>query len=146
MKTRALLFTALSLSLLLASCGEDAKPKPEPKAEAKPKTVGVELDLTRLVIKKAAEAVEQYRLDVGAYPTEAGGGLPALVRPPIDLENPQVWRGPYAQSKDLIDAWGNPLSYALLSKDNAAGGVQFKIWSNGPDEQSNTEDDILNFD
>lgn len=110
------------------------------------RTDGAKIDTTKLSLQKIQNRVEEINLHVGRYPTEADGGLDALVTKPSDEKLAEKWRGPYAQAAELNDAWGNKFNYEPLEAGTTAGGgVKFKIWSNGPDGQSNTEDDIKNW-
>lgn len=80
-------------------------------------------------IEAFAKALDQYRLDVGRFPTTEQG-LAALVSSP----GHKKWNGPYL-AKDLpADPWGNPYryrspaakgDYEILSygKDGLPGGV-----------------------
>ena len=69
-------------------------------------------------------------------------------QPSFDNETKaEKWRGPYVQLKELQDAWGNKLQYEMLeSGSRTSSGVPFKLWSNGSDQQSNTNDDIRNWE
>ena len=106
---------------------------------------GAEVDTTKLLIQKIENKVQEYYMHVGTYPTEAEGGLNALVAAPNfdDEKTAEKWRGPYVQTRELNDAWGNPLNYE--AGEPGADGPKFKLWSNGPDRQSNSDDDIRNW-
>jgi general secretion pathway protein G len=76
------------------------------------------------------KALDQFRLDVGRYPTTEEG-LQALVAAP---SNEPAWSGPYLKKGVPADPWGRPYLYAqpgshgdfdLLSygKDGRAGGT-----------------------
>jgi general secretion pathway protein G len=76
------------------------------------------------------KALDQYRLDVGHYPTSEEG-LQALVAAPSGETN---WAGPYLRKGIPADPWGRPYVYAqpgthgdydLLSygKDGREGGT-----------------------
>ncbi len=107
---------------------------------------GAAIDTTKVLVQKVSGGVTQYQLAMGRLPTEADGGLNALINRPSDEEAAEKWRGPYASTSDLKDAWGNELKYEALEASEAIGGVKFKVWSVGPDQQDNTEDDIGNWD
>lgn len=110
---------------------------------------GAQIDTTKLMVDKVAGKIEQYNIDVGHYPTESEGGLQALrTKPNFDEEKAaERWRGPYVQSRELTDAWGKTLNYELAEAGHAGtSGVRFRLWSNGPDGQSNTADDITNYE
>lgn len=81
------------------------------------------------------QGVKNYELDIRRYPTT----LQALVEMPSDLVNPQRWRvGGYLDAKQLpLDPWDGEYQYELVDTEN------FRIWSNGPDGQKGSEDDIV---
>ncbi len=76
------------------------------------------------------KALDQFRLDVGRYPTTEEG-LQALVVGPSGEQN---WAGPYLKKGVPADPWGRPYLYALpgshgdfdllsYGKDGRAGGT-----------------------
>ncbi|HEY7654119.1 MAG TPA: type II secretion system major pseudopilin GspG [Methylomirabilota bacterium] len=70
-------------------------------------------------------ALDQYRLDVGAYPP-AGVGLQALVRNP----NVQNWNGPYLKKPAVpMDPWGRSYQYKCCPGDHG----DYDIWTLGAD-------------
>jgi general secretion pathway protein G len=110
---------------------------------------GAKIDTTELKVKKLETKLGEYYVHVGHYPTESEGGLEALrVKPNFDDEKTaERWRGPYVKSQELLDAWNNKINYEPAAAGaEVAPGVKFKLWSNGPDGQSNTADDITNFE
>jgi general secretion pathway protein G len=75
------------------------------------------------------QALDQYRLDTGHYPTSEEG-LNALMQKPT---NETKWDGPYLKKVVPADPWGNPYIYKLpgehaeydlisLGKDGVPGG------------------------
>lgn len=58
-------------------------------------------------IASLEKALDQYRLDVGAYPTTEVG-LNALSVKPQDVER---WQGPYLKRAAPLDPWGKPYVY-----------------------------------
>jgi general secretion pathway protein G len=94
-------------------------------------------DAARSQIKLLEDIVGHYMLAIGTPPTTEQG-LEALRNAPSDLRNPAKWQGPYL-NKDLPkDPWGGDYQYELI---DAKLGT-YRIWSNGPDGQSGSEDDI----
>lgn len=84
----------------------------------------------RAQIKALEDALEQYRLDVGRYPTTEQGLNALTVQPPGE----DRWQGPYLKKAVPADPWGNPYQYRspgehgevdLLSfgKDGKPGGT-----------------------
>jgi general secretion pathway protein G len=81
-------------------------------------------------INSLGKALDQYRLDVGVYPTTEEG-LEALVTKP---QNEPHWSGPYLQKAVPLDPWGRPYQYhapgehgdydlVSYGKDGQPGGV-----------------------
>jgi general secretion pathway protein G len=54
-------------------------------------------------VESLAQALDQYRLDVGSYPTTEQG-LNALYVKPQNIER---WAGPYLKKPVPVDPWGN---------------------------------------
>jgi len=77
-------------------------------------------------------ALEDFRRDVGTYPT-AAEGLGALYDPPPSATG---WNGPYLR-KPAIDPWGHP--YVFLP---ATGSTPPRVISPGPDGAQGTADDV----
>lgn len=101
-------------------------------------------DLTRVLVQDAVPAaLDVYSTHIGHYPTEDEGGLDALRKKPSfgdDEKLGERWAGPYVK-KELIDAWGNALTYEVV-EDADVGSATYKLWSNGPNGQSGDDDDI----
>lgn len=88
-----------------------------------------EVKAARAQIDALGKALDQFRLDIGHYPT-MDEGLGSLVTRP---SNEPKWDGPYLTKGVPADPWGNPYvfkipgdhgEYDLLSygKDGQAGG------------------------
>src|SRR5579864_7368090 len=86
--------------------------------------------IARAQIDSLGKALDQYRLDMGAYPTTEEG-LQALVVKPQDATH---WSGPYLQKAVPPDPWDRPYQYRSpgehgdydlfsLGKDGRGGGV-----------------------
>jgi general secretion pathway protein G len=112
-----------------------------------PQQEGAEKNTTRLLLNQVGTALDTYRLNLGRYPTEQDGGLNSLVTKP-NYENPRLgekWQGPYLKpGTRLEDPWGHKLIYEAVdrSADENKSGPPYKLYSVGPDGQSDTEDDI----
>lgn len=83
-------------------------------------------------IEALGQALDQYRLDVGRYPTTEQG-LVALRVAPSGLAN---WRGPYLKRDVPMDPWGA----AYLYKQPGVHG-EFDLSSLGSDGQPGGEGD-----
>ncbi len=89
-----------------------------------------EVKATRAQIRALEDALDQYRLDVGRYPT-GEQGLEALNAQPAGEAR---WQGPYLRKAVPKDPWGNPYQYRApgehgeydllsLGKDGQPGGT-----------------------
>jgi general secretion pathway protein G len=74
-------------------------------------------------IELLGAGLDQYRLDVGAYPNTSQG-LDAMQR------NPGVpnWNGPYLKKAVPKDPWGNPYKYRSPGQHG-----EYDLWSEGAD-------------
>jgi len=89
-----------------------------------------EVKVAKAQIKALEDALDQYRLDVGSYPTSEQG-LAALNTQPTGEAR---WQGPYLKKAVPNDPWGNPYLYRVpgehgeldltsLGKDGQPGGA-----------------------
>lgn len=89
-----------------------------------------EVGVARAQIDAFDKALDQYRLDVGRYPSTELGLAALTTKPP----NEPKWRGPYLKKTIPLDPWGRPYVYRqpgergefdLVSygKDGAPGGT-----------------------
>jgi general secretion pathway protein G len=79
----------------------------------------------RAQIELFGAALDQYRLDVGAYPP-AGVGLSALIQNP----NAANWNGPYLKKNFVpLDPWGKPYQFKCCPGDHG----DYDIWTYGAD-------------
>jgi general secretion pathway protein G len=66
-----------------------------------------EVKVARAQIDAFEKALDQYRLDIGHYPSSSQG-LGALMSKPA---NEAKWDGPYLKKDVPPDPWGNPYKY-----------------------------------
>ncbi len=98
-----------------------------------------EIKATRAQIDGLGKAIDQFRLDVGRYPTSEEGLKSLLVRP----ANLAKWDGPYLSKNVPLDPWGN----AYLYKSPGEHG-EYDLLSYGKDGQPGGEGeaaDIVNW-
>lgn len=90
-----------------------------------------EVQVAKTQMDAFAKALDQYRIDVGAYPTTSQG-LKALMQNPGNLDR---WHGPYLKNAPPPDPWGRPYGYRSpgtasdyellsLGKDGRPGGQE----------------------
>jgi len=87
------------------------------------------------------QALDMFEAECGRYPTTAEG-LAALNSPPSNLKG---WKGPYMKKGIPNDPWQNPYGYRCPGQHGISGqnaSSTYDVWSNGPDGQEGTADDI----
>jgi general secretion pathway protein G len=125
-RTRSLGFTLLELLIVLAIIGLLV-------GYVGPRFFGQleqsEIKVARAQIRGLEQALEQYRIDVGRFPTSEQG-LEALNTMPPGVAN---WQGPYLKKAVPLDPWGAPYQLRVpgqfgeidifsFGKDGQAGG------------------------
>lgn len=76
-------------------------------------------------IDALGKALDQYRLDVGQYPSNDLGLKALLERPTGEAK----WNGPYLRKDVPLDPWGKPYVYKLPGEK----GIDFDLVSYGKD-------------
>ncbi|MDT3672259.1 MAG: type II secretion system major pseudopilin GspG [Aromatoleum sp.] len=89
-----------------------------------------EVKAARAQIDALEKALDQYRIDVGHYPTTEQG-LPALMTAPSGEGR---WAGPYLRKAVPEDPWGKPYQYRQPGEHG-----DFDLFSYGPDGQPGGE-------
>jgi general secretion pathway protein G len=93
----------------------------------------------RVQVQLLSDAITLYKTTVATNPNT----LDELVSPPSDQRAAARWSGPYIQAnKDLIDPWGNPYKF---NPKGTKSGIDFDVYSLGPDGQDGSDDDIGNW-
>ena len=82
-------------------------------------------------------ALEMFEKDCGTYPSSQEG-LAALINQPGNVQN---WKGPYLKKGLPKDPWGNTYLYRCPGQY----GVDFDLYSCGPNGQEGDDDDINNW-
>jgi general secretion pathway protein G len=89
-----------------------------------------EIKTARAQIDALEKGLDQYRLDVGRYPTTEQG-LQALIQAPPETAR---WQGPYLRKAVPLDPWGKPYQYVHPGKNG-----DFDLYSFGTDGQPGGE-------
>lgn len=89
-----------------------------------------EVKTAQAQIDALEKALDQYRLDVGSYPTTEEG-LAALDSAPAGNAK---WLGPYLKKKVPLDPWGKPFQYKSPGQHG-----EFDLFSLGKDGQPGGE-------
>lgn len=88
--------------------------------------------VARAQMTSLENALDEYRLEIGSYPTTEQG-LAALTTAPTGVSK---WQGPYLKKGLPMDPWGNPYIYKLLESKK-----EIDIISYGSDGQVGGEGD-----
>ena len=98
---------------------------------------------TKVQISQLSSALDAFKMDNGFYPSTEQG-LESLVGEPTVGRTPKHYSsGGYLRQKSIPkDPWDNVFNYREPGTKNSDS---FDIWSNGPDAQEGTEDDITNW-
>ena len=92
-----------------------------------------EVKTARAQIDAFEKAMDQYRLDIGHYPSSEQGLDTLFSRP----ENETKWQGPYLKKKPPADPWGNKYIYKSPGEhgefDLYSFGRDGKLGGNGED-------------
>jgi general secretion pathway protein G len=113
-------------------------------AFAIPNIIGSQETANRRIAKIQVEAFDkafkQYKVQVGSFP-ETGQGFQLLVSGPNNGDS--TWQ-PIMTNDDIntLDPWQQRYNYQFPGTRNPLGSAGADIWSNGPDRQPNTADDI----
>lgn len=93
-----------------------------------------------------AKALKLYRMAMGKYP-EGEEGLRELYEAPdedVEDESQKKWTGPYIEDPEsLKDPWGHEYGYRFPGEHGDEN--TYDLWSNGPDGEEGTEDDIVSW-
>ncbi|RLJ70880.1 type II secretion system protein G (GspG) [Hydrogenivirga caldilitoris] len=92
------------------------------------------IETTKIQLKAIKDALEQYKLDNGMYPTTEQG-LKALVEKPTTPPEPPRWRK--YLDKVPKDGWDRDFIYISPGVNHP-----YELRSKGPDGEEGTEDDI----
>ena len=99
------------------------------------------IESTAIQINNLMDALNLYKLDANRFPSTEQG-LDALVEKPGIGKVPKNYPPEGYLDKLPKDAWGNDFEYA----SPGTHGNRVEIWSCGPDEECDTEDDVKSWE
>lgn len=85
-----------------------------------------EVKVAAAQIRALEDALDQYRLDVGRYPSSEQGLAVLMAQPTGEAR----WHGPYLKKAVPNDPWGNPYQYS-----NPGQHGEYDLYSLGKDGQ-----------
>jgi general secretion pathway protein G len=99
-------------------------------------------DIARANMTVIEDSLMRFQYDCGRLPTEADGGLRALVEAPPDLED--KWAGRYCKPSQLIDPWDRPYQYFPEGQYNPGSFDLISLGADGAEGGENDNADIVN--
>ena len=98
------------------------------------------ISATEATMNGIRTALSQYEMHVGSFPSTTEG-LEALMERPNSVDE-DMWEGPYIEGDEVpVDSWKQPFNYVSPGTKKR----DYDLWSNGPDRQEGTDDDITNW-
>ena len=88
-----------------------------------------EVTIAKAQMEAFEKTLDNYRLDIGRYPTTEEGLAALMAAPPTAGAK---WNGPYLKKGVPQDPWGNPYQYR---SPGTKAGVDYEIVSTGKDGQ-----------
>ena len=107
-----------------------------------------DIDVTKVNMNTLRSALDAFRFDMRRYPTDEEGVAVLWDREQLDPEADGTKWTQYLSKPMPNDQWGNPWGYSQESEDfesdeeNASAVAPYDLWSNGPDGEEGTDDDI----
>ena len=102
------------------------------------------LQLARTDHSNIEKAMGFFRLDFGRFPTDEEGVAVLWSKSSLDPDVEEtMWKG-YLNEPLPTDRWGNEWGYRQISENTTED--RFDLWSNGPDGEEGTEDDITSWE
>jgi len=91
-----------------------------------PQQASAEKKTAKMLVNNVKGSLDNYRLNIGHYPTEEEGGLLALLKKP-EFENEKLgtkWAGPYVKADTTFeDAWSNTLVYEPATRSSCKPAI-----------------------
>lgn len=98
-----------------------------------------DLNITEIQIGDIEKGLDLFYLDYRRYPNEEEGLAVLWDKEVLDPDADEAKWKKYLSSPLPVDAWGNEWGYR---GEDPEYGEKYDLWSNGPDGEEDTEDDI----
>ncbi|MEM7755610.1 MAG: type II secretion system major pseudopilin GspG [Planctomycetota bacterium] len=102
-----------------------------------------DVKLAETDLNNIEKSMQFFRLDFGRYPTEDEGIAVLWNRELLETDDEAdeaKWKS-YLEDPIPTDRWGNEWGY----REGSEYGQDYDLWSNGPDGEEDTEDDITSW-
>ncbi len=99
-----------------------------------------DIKLTKVTLNNMKAAIGLFKLDYRRFPTEEEGLAVLWDKEMLDPDSDEnAWKI-YLEEKMETDVWGTEWGYRQESETREGW---FDLWSNGPDKEEGTDDDIM---
>lgn len=101
--------------------------------------------IVQMQLSSLKDALEMFQLEYNRYPTEDEGLAVLWSKDGMAEEDQGKWRM-FTKEPLPLDPWKSEWGYQLTTAEDAeddGSGAGFKIWSNGPDKEEGTADDVF---
>ncbi|MCB2155625.1 type II secretion system major pseudopilin GspG [bacterium] len=125
-----IMFVVVIIGVLLAIVG--------PRLAGKSKKARIQAAKTQ--IHNIKLGLSQFEMHLGRFP-DTNEGLEALFEEPSDAPE-GMWEGPYLDADSVPkDQWGHEFRYRAPGEHSK----DYDLWSDGPDGQEGTDDDVTSW-
>lgn len=101
-------------------------------------------DIAKTELNTIMQGMNMFRLDFDRWPKDEEGIAVLWDKSKLDPEaDANKWK-PYLTKPMPKDRWGNEWGYRQVS-ERSSDETKYDLWSNGPDGQEGTEDDITSW-
>jgi len=100
-------------------------------------------DLGKIDLNSIGGALKQFRFDYDRYPTDEEGLKVLWDKSALSADAEQTKWHAYLDAPMPVDRWNNPWNYKAAGEHG--DGTMYDLWSNGPDKQSGTDDDLTSW-
>lgn len=100
-------------------------------------------DLAKVQLKSIERALEGFQLKYDRWPSDEEGLAVLWSKDTLSADADATKWSAELKAPIPTDKWGTPWGYRSVSEHGDE--TKFDLWSNGPDKQEGTEDDIKNW-
>lgn len=101
-------------------------------------------NLAQIDMNSLKSGLKQFYLDFDRYPTDEEGLAVLWSKESLSPDADQAKWKTYIEEPMVNDRWGRPWGYRQMSEHGDE--TKFDLWSNGPDGEPETDDDIVSWD
>ena len=101
------------------------------------------LGIVKTQMQQLEQGLKYFKNDYDRYPTDQEGLAVLWNKETLDAESPQEKWKKYMDKATPTDGWGQAWGYRQVSEHGDES--TYDLWSNGPDKEEGTEDDLTSW-